>query len=417
MLERTAKNGLRLLATACGSGIATISLVVPCGSFHDTNDERLGASLLLSRLLTQGTPSFPTSEQLAMHLETLGGVYGAGIEADLTSVVANVPVGELAAATRAVVEMATQPVLPEKAFHQERRRLASQFRASWAVPASRTGDLMDRLLYPKSAEGRTANDLAMAIPRLTLDHLRDLHTARYRPVGSAIAIATPGSLTEALDIAEEAAAGWAGGNVGTIPPPELGSQRTATAAMMADLTYLSVAAPAVPRGHADADGLNVLAVTLGGGATSRLFLEVRERRGLCYGIGCRLNTHSLAGSLRIDAGVPTERFGEAVEAIRQQIAELAAAATDDEVAKAKSLLLGHLAMESDHPSTWARRFGRDLVQLHRIRTHQEIIASLSAVDAIQVRQLTERYMAPEALRLTAAGPQLRSAQVRAALDA
>jgi predicted Zn-dependent peptidase len=355
-------------------------------------------------MLTQGNARFPTAEQLAMHLETMGAVYGVSIEPDITSVVVSLPLTELPAALDAAIAIATTPTLPEQALRQERRRLASQFRAAWAIPASRSHDLMDRLLYPGTSEGRTAKDLAEAIPSLTAHDLQSVHDSRFRPAGAALALATPGDLTAALDLAEAAVAHWQGSAPAREPAVAGGTKRFAGASMTSDLTYLVMAAPGVPRSHPDLDGLNVMAVTLGGGATSRLFLEVRERRGLCYGIGCRLAAHSAGGVIAIDAGVPTDRLAEALGAINGQIDELAQHATEDEVAKAKALLLGHLAMESDHPATWARRFGRDLVQLNRIRTHQEVIDSISAITVADVRRLAGTYLARNRLFLTVAGP-------------
>jgi predicted Zn-dependent peptidase len=157
--------------------------------------------------------------------------------------------------------------------------------------------------------------------------------------------------------------------------------------------------------------LNLAAVVLGGGATSRLFVEVREKRGLCYGIGCRYVAQANAGALRIEAGVPADRLDDAINAILEQLQDLATAGNDEEVAKARALLLGHLAMESDRPETWARRYSRDLVQLGSIRTYDDIVAALEAVTTADVRRLTAAYLAPSLLRFSVAGPGVRRARV------
>jgi zinc protease len=409
--QQTAANGLRIAASTCNGGIATIALAVPCGTTDEIEAVPLGASMLLGRLLTQGCRAFPTAEGLAMSVETLGGVYHAGADQDVTAVTVSAPVEELVAALRAAVDMATNPLLAKGPLRVERRRLAGQFRAAAHVPASRAGDLADKLLWPESPEGRTSQELARAIPRLDREAVAALHADRFRAGGAALAIATPGSLEAAVTAAQAAAELWPGGQPAAAPAPAIGSQRVAAAAMKADLAYLALAAPAAPRGHPDADGLNLVSVVLGGGATSRLFVEVREKRGLCYGIGCRYAAQANAGALRIDAGVPADRLDDAIAAILEQVQDLAAAANDEEVAKARALLLGHLAMESDRPETWARRYSRDLVQLGRVRTYADIVAALEAVTTADIRRLTAVYLAPERLRFSVAGPGVTRARV------
>jgi predicted Zn-dependent peptidase len=410
-LQRAAANGLQLIASACTGGLATIAIALPSGTTDETGAVPLGATLLLGRLLTQGSRQFPDAEALAMYLETLGGVYSAGTDQDITAVTASVPVDELEAAVHALVDLTTRPRLQPSVLRVERRRLAGQFRAGAAVPASRAGDLADKLLWPDSPEGRTSREMARAVPRLDRDALLALHAERFGAGGAALAIATPGDLAAALDMAETATVSWTGGKPVLATAPSIGDGRVAAAAMQADLAYLSLAAPAAPRGHPDADGLNLTAVVLGGGATSRLFVEVREKRGLCYGIGCRYVGQTNAGAVRIEAGVPPDRLDDAILAIMEQLQDLAAAATDGEVAKARALLLGHLAMESDRPETWARRYSRDLVQLGRRRTYADIVKAMEAVTAHDVRRLTAAYLGATQLRFSVAGPGATRARV------
>jgi predicted Zn-dependent peptidase len=410
-LRRTAANGLQLVASACNGGLASIAIAVPCGTTNETGTVPLGASLLLGRLLTQGSGEFPTAERLAMYLETLGSVYSAGADQDVTAITVSTPFEDLESALRAAIDITTNPLLGKGALRVERRRLTGQFRAAAAVPASRAGDLADKLLWPDSPEGATSQEMARAMARLDRDAVAALHSDRFRAGGAALAIATPGSLDAALDTAEAAVQAWPGGRPTAAPAPAGGSQRVAAAAMKADLAYLALAAPAAPRGHPDADGLNLAAVVLGGGATSRLFVEVREKRGLCYGIGCRYAAQANAGALRIEAGVPADRLSDAIAAIVEQLEDVAAAATEEEVAKARALLLGHLAMESDRPETWPRRYSRDLVQLGRIRTYSDIVTALDAVTPADIRRLTGAYLAPEQLRFSVAGPGVTRARV------
>jgi len=411
-LTRTASNGLRLVASPCSGGLATIAIVLPAGTLYEVGDARPGAAHLLARLLTQGTHTFPTAEALAMHLETLGGAYSAGAEHDLTSVVVSVPATELPSALAAAIEIATQPTLAERSVRLERRRFSGQLRGAAAVPAARAGDLADKLLWPDSPEGWTSLELARAVSRLQRSDLESFHAAQFGVSGAALAIATPTPLEQALASVEAATARWPAGAPRSPVIPALGQERAAAAAMAADLAYLVLAAPAVRRGHPDSDALNLLSIVLGGGATSRLFVEVREKRGLCYGIGCRLAGHSLGGTLRIDAGVPPDHLKEAVDAIIEQIQDVAATASDQEVDKARAMLLGHLAMESDRPETWARRYSRDIVQLGRPRTFQEIVAIYQALDAARVRQVAGAYFTPDKLRLSVAGPAVTRRQVR-----
>ncbi|MCL4508539.1 MAG: insulinase family protein [Chloroflexi bacterium] len=384
--------------------MAAISAAVPCGLRCDVDSTPLGASVLLARSLSLGSQRFRSSDTLAFAIETLGGTFGVNNDQDMCSAMVTVPADRLLAGLDALVDLLSHPLFPVAALSRERRRCREQLLASAAIPASRAGDLVDQLLWPDSPIGKSAREVARSLRTITRDDVVHLHSTTFGAQGVVVSIATPGSLEQALDASLHAVETWPTGGTPNLGGPGFGEGRCAAAAMPADLVYLAIAAPAVPRGHPDAETLNLLAVMLGGGTTSRLFVEIREKRGLCYDIGCRFVPAATTGAIVIEAGVPPDQFAPASAAIVEQCRQVTSTSAQGELDRARALLLGSLAMQSDRPETWSQRFCRDLLQLNRPRPFSELVATFRAISLEQVHSVAQRYLSPEHLRIAVAGP-------------
>jgi predicted Zn-dependent peptidase len=183
---------------------------------------------------------------------------------------------------------------------------------------------------------------------------------------------------------------------------------------------LCIGVPALRRDHPDSWTLAVLNAILGDGMSSRLFLSVREARGLAYDVSSGLVDYADAGALEVSAGVDPDKLPEAIEAILAELALLRDEPVgEEELSKAKRYLAGGLELRMDETRHVASWIGGQEALHDRVLTVEEALAAIEGVDAPAIRELAERLFRDEALRLAAvARPRhLRGLEARLKLPA
>jgi predicted Zn-dependent peptidase len=166
-----------------------------------------------------------------------------------------------------------------------------------------------------------------------------------------------------------------------------------------------VGVPALRRDHPDSWALSILNTVLGDGMSSRLFLSVREERGLAYDVGSGVTEYADAGALEISAGVDPDRMGAALDAILGELARLRdETVPEDELGRAKRYLAGGLELrleETRHMASW---IGGQAALHDRVLTLDEALAEVEAVDADSLRRLAAQLFREDALRLAVVAP-------------
>jgi predicted Zn-dependent peptidase len=172
-----------------------------------------------------------------------------------------------------------------------------------------------------------------------------------------------------------------------------------------DQAHIRIGVHSYPIDHPDRYALSLLATVLGGGMSSRLFTEVRERRGLAYYIGAQHGQYVEAGSLFSQAGVDLKRADEAVTTI---VAELNRIVNEpvpgEELEKARNMLKGRLVLGLEDPRSITSFGLRGTILEGEPREIPEVLAGLDAVTAEDVGRVAKALLAPEKLRFAAIGP-------------
>jgi predicted Zn-dependent peptidase len=181
--------------------------------------------------------------------------------------------------------------------------------------------------------------------------------------------------------------------------------RSLRATRPATQAQLVVGVPAPPRDHPDQWTLSVLNAVLGDGMSSRLFLEVREERGLAYDVGSSTIEYSDAGVLSVYAGVDPGRIRPTIAAVLAELARLRDEdVPDHEMAKVKAYLAGRLELRLDETRYLASWIGTQEALHDRVLTPEQALAAIDAVTAADVRRLAGRLFVDEALRLAVVAP-------------
>jgi predicted Zn-dependent peptidase len=163
--------------------------------------------------------------------------------------------------------------------------------------------------------------------------------------------------------------------------------------------------PAPRRDHADQWTLSVLNAVLGDGMSSRLFLEVREERGLAYDVGSSTVAYSDAGVLAVYAGVDPQRIRPTIAAVLEELARLRDEdVPDHEMAKVKAYLAGRLELRLDETRYLASWIGTQEALHDAVLTPEEALAAIESVTVVDVRRLAGELFVDEALRLAVVAP-------------
>jgi predicted Zn-dependent peptidase len=184
-----------------------------------------------------------------------------------------------------------------------------------------------------------------------------------------------------------------------------------------DQAHIVLGAGGLPLEHPDRYVASILQTVLGGGMSSRLFTEVRERRGLAYYVFASHSAYTDAGSLVVRAGVDTARVGLAVETIATELRRIAEEPVDaEELGKAQRYVTGRLVLGLEEPRGTIMFGLRRLLLEGRTAELDEVVAGIEAVTAADVQRLAAELIRPERMTLAAIGP-LEEEPLREALAA
>jgi predicted Zn-dependent peptidase len=242
-----------------------------------------------------------------------------------------------------------------------------------------------------------------ALPETTI---RDFWGTTYRPANTVVAVAGDISHAQAVELASEAFGTGNGAIPGFDPAPSLpAGERSRLGKRQTTQAQLVVGLPALRRDHPDSWVLALLNTILGDGMSSRLFLSVREERGLAYDIGSGLVDYADAGAIEISAGVDPAGLREALGAILDELVRLRDELVPaEELDKAKRYLSGGLELRMDETRHVASWIGGQEALHDRVLTLDEALAEIEAVTAEDIARVAGDLIRDDGLRLSAVAP-------------
>jgi predicted Zn-dependent peptidase len=407
MFERTAlPAGPRVISARLpGARSVSIAAYVLAGSRLETLGQT-GVAHFMEHITFKGTAGYPSSRAISEAIEGVGGSFNAATDRESTVYWVRVPRREASRAMRVLGELIVRPILAEHDIDHERTVIIEEIRSYLDDPAEFCQILFQQAMFGTGPLGREIcgdESDVRALPEATI---RDFWRTTYRPANTVIAVAGDLDHGVAVELAD-AAFGTGNGVVpGWAPAPVLpAGERVLTGRRDTSQAQLSLGVPALRRDHPDAWTLAVLNAVLGDGMSSRLFLSVREERGLAYDISSGLVEYADAGVLEISAGVDPLQLRGAIEAILAELARLRDEPVgEEELAKAKAYLAGGLELRFDETRHVAAWIGGQEALHDRVLTLEQALEAIAAVDAEAIRTLAAELFRDEVLRLAVVAP-------------
>jgi predicted Zn-dependent peptidase len=376
--QHTLPNGLTLLAERMEHvRSAAFNFLVPAGCAFDP-PEQLGMGTILSDLLTRGAGS-RDSRELTFALDNLGLDRGEGVGLMHMHLWGATVARNLSASLDIYADILRRPHLPDEELSAVQALAHQDLRSLEDEPRSKVSWALRKQLYPTPLSN-DRRGTAEGIDALTSDAVRQHHQKWFRPAGAILSVAGNIEWQPLREQIERLFGDWQGAadrtlRYGTQPP------RRAHVAKELEQTHITAAYPSVPIGHPDyytALGA-VYVLSSPGGMSSRLFTEIREKRGLCYSVSAGHDTLKDRASVIAYAGTTNERAQETLDVLLAELHRLQEGIEVEEVERIQAGIKSGLIMQQESTRARASFLASDWYYLGRVRSQQEI---QSAIDGL-----------------------------------
>ena len=410
----TLPSGLRI-ATEAMPGVRSVSLGAWIGvGSRDEEDAVAGASHFLEHLLFRGTTRH-TALEIAQLFDRFGAELNAMTTREYTAVYARVVDDHLSTAVDVIAGMLEDPAFED--FEAERDVILEEIAMYEDAPDDLVHDMIGELVFPEQGLGRPVIGFVEVLSSITPEAVRAHHAKWYHPANLVISAAGAvdhDAFVETIETAMARAPDHA-------PPVRLRDARLPPRPMRSYLAketeqvHVCLGAPGIDQSDERRFASTVLDQILGGGASSRLFQEIRERRGMAYSVYSYVSHYRETGMTGVYVGTRAENVRECIEVIRDELRAVGAGRFEnDEVDRARDAIKGRVALAMESTSARMSRLGKGLLTGVELLDEAEIAERVDAVSDADVAALAEEFLAPE--RLSAAGIGTDRASFEDALD-
>jgi predicted Zn-dependent peptidase len=368
------------------------------------SDEQAGLSHLLEHMLFRGAGAH-SSREIDELFDALGAEVNAGTDRETTSLYTRVLDRHMERALAAMGEMVWEPRFEDLAA--EREVVLEEIAMYEDDPQDRVFDLLGEAVFGSHPLGRAVIGRAEVVRGVDDDGLRAFHDERYRP--DRLVVAAAGSVDhERLCGLIEQACPVSNTDTVQVSSHEQPSfeRRVRFLAKDTEQYHVCLGGRGIARDDERRFALRVLEGVLGATSSSRLFQEVRERRGLAYSVFSFSNLHARAGEVGIYVGTRPENLNEAMGTIAGELQRFVEQpASERELERSRENVKGRMVLSLESTAARMNRLGSSLLAGLPILTVDEIIERIDAVTLADLRELAGELFAPERLSLAGVGAE------------
>lgn len=404
----TLSNGLRvILAPMKEAATATVLITTATGSRYETKKEN-GLSHFLEHMFFKGTKKRPTALSISEELDQVGGEYNAFTSKDRTAYYAKVDAKHTEMALDIVSDIFLNSTLPAEEIDRERGPILQELNMYEDTPVRHIGDVFEMLLYGEHPLGWDIIGTRENIKGFKrADFIRYLNRA-YVASNVVVGIAGNFDVAWAKEMIER---DFSGMRTGKNPERKRIVERQKAPAVRlqkkkTDQTHFILGVRTFDFSHEDRYVLAVLSTILGGGMSSRLFMAVRERRGLAYSVHTGTDAYHDAGYLATQCGVEHENLEKTIRVILDEYRRIREEVVPEkELVKAKEHIKGSMAMHLESSDDIVSFLVDQEALKGEIILPEERFAKIDAVSSEDIRRVAEMIFRPERLNLASIGPQ------------
>jgi predicted Zn-dependent peptidase len=385
------------------------------GSASEAEPEA-GLSHLIEHMLFRGTARFESVE-IDQIFDGMGAELNAGTGKETTSVYSRVLDVHLERALDVMADMVWRPRFAQDDLDNEREIVLEEIAMYEDDPQDKVFDVLGEAVFGSHPLGRAIIGRADVVAGTPAEGLRTLHDVRYVPRN--IVVAAAGSLDHD-ELVEQIVAAEAA-RVGVTPPPPVAPPRDELARRVrfiekdTEQYHLCLGGPGIPRDDDRRFALRVLDNVLGGSSSSRLFQEVREKRGLAYSVYSFQSLYAGIGQVGLYLGTRPDNVGRAMSVVATELERFRDhPATPEELERSKENVKGRLVLALESTTARMNRLGSSLLAELPLLSVDEMVERIDAVTVADLEELAQELYAPE--QLSAAGIGAERSVFDAALE-
>lgn len=407
-----------LTAPVEGTAAVTVHVFAGAGSRYETNDER-GISHFLEHMFFKGGARYRTTEEVSAAIDGIGGDFNAFTGKEYAGYYVKVAASHADRACDVLSDMLLNASFPPEEIDKERGVIMEEERMYQDTPMYRAGWDFEELIFGDHPLGWDTIGTEAVIRSVTQADFQRHKNELYVPNNLVLVFA--GNITHArsMELATQYFGAIAGKKERSFPAFEhFGEKRIFLRTKNTEQAHLVLGVPSVGSMHEDHFAHKLLSIILGGNMSSRMFLRIREARGLCYYISTDSDSYLDAGCLSTRAGVDQSRLDEAISAIVHEYDLCASGGvTSEELTRAKEYLKGKITLNLEDSEERAHFIGKQQLLYPEVRDLPAYFAEVDGVTKERVDALAKRILTREALRLVVIGREESSQRFEALLAA
>ncbi len=394
------------VATECVPGALSVAAGVWVGvGSRDEPDELSGVSHFLEHLLFKGTDT-RSAQELARGVDRRGGDFNAFTSKEFTAYYCRLPARHSDFCIELLGDVLTRPALRDTDINGERQVILEELAMDDDSPDDVAHRRFSAAVFHGHSLGRDPAGDREHVQAITPDDVRSFFGEHYRAEAMVAVAAGPLSHDDMLASLERVFAGVA---VGGKRPARSAPHEPGTGTNLIDDTeqvHIVMGGRGLPRSDPRREALDIVNHVLGGGLSSRLFEEIRERRGLAYSVYSGVSSFADAGVFQLYAGTQPEHRNEVASLMRGELAKLVAEGiTDEELDVAIGYLTGAFELGLEDTGARMARTGGQLITMGAVRPIAEQVARWAAVDQPATREVIRDVLAAEPIVVTV-GPSV-----------
>ncbi|MFH1678854.1 MAG: pitrilysin family protein [Candidatus Omnitrophota bacterium] len=415
MYQKTVlNNGLRLITyTMPRMESVSIGVWVRVGGRYESNNIK-GIAHFLEHLIFKGSKRY-SCQQIKELIEGVGGALNGFTSEEATCYLAKLPAKKQFQALDILTDMTVNPILQHSDIERERFVILEEIKMHRDLPQSHVHDLLEQILWPAHPLGLPILGTKKTILQLKREDLASFQRKNYSP--SNIVVAACGKLEHQRILKKlQASIGNISANPGNkfIPVPDyekkpaikILKEKTAQ-------THLALGFYGIERDHPDKHIYSLLHVILGANMSSRLFSEVREKRGLAYEIGTQIRSFSDTGTFLIRAGVDNTKLTQAIGIIVKELEKIKKCLVlENELRRAKEYYIGQLSLALEDTLDHMIWIGEPTLQLNKTYSFANILKSVKEITPYDIKRLAAAIFKGKAMRMALIGPVSREREER-----
>jgi len=398
--------GLRVLtSTMPHTRSVSVGFFIAVGSRYETKVEN-GVTHFIEHMLFKGTAKRPKARDIAVAIEGIGGMFNASTGRELTTYWTKVGQDHFSIALDVLADMLLNSKLEEEELKKERGVIIEEINMTLDHPSDWVHLLATELIWPDHPLGRDQAGTKESVSGITRPMVQAYISRHYQPANTVLAIAGNVDHDRVVEEATAQLSAWQRKPDNSYTPMNLAQEEARVRLERGNTqqAHLALVLPGVCRFDDDKYNLSLLNTILGQGMSSRLFLEVREKRGLAYSVYSYISPLLDTGLMGVYAGVDAEQIEQALQAILEELDKMRQApVSDDELEKAKEFIKGRLQLQMEDSFSVASWIGRQESLEDRVLSVDEVLQKVDAVTTADIQRVAQRLIRQDKLNLAVIG--------------